>query len=415
MVGSGRTPVSLVCVFNDPDVRAACLDRSIAAGLAEAPETEFLPVDNTGGRYRSAGAALNAGARQARNDVVAFVHQDVYLHSLVALERAAARLRADPRVGLVGAVGITPSGAVAGVVRDRVVMIGRPAAGSTDVDSVDEVLFLVEREQVLREPLSEDPDLAWHAYAVEYGARVRSRGLRVVADDLVLTHNSMTTNLDRLAEAHHRVAALYPRLLPMRTTCGVIRDQRPAGPLRTAFRRRTGVATWWRESRSAARLARAAGVPVPEVVLGDVRLEIDEALDLVGASGLDVVNLGAPAADGAAWAVDGITRRGREVSATMLSPSRLTADRLDPRDGRALLVTGLDERTLASLAVPGRPHLLGLARDTGTWLLRHPRAPLARALWTRRRNAPFGRRGAPAGRPARDVRSATSATGSRDG
>ena len=58
--------------------------------------------------------------------------------------------------------------------RDRVVMIGEQAY-ATDVDSVDEVLFMIERKRALAEPLSEDPDLAWHAYAVEYGARVRDR------------------------------------------------------------------------------------------------------------------------------------------------------------------------------------------------------------------------------------------------
>ena len=50
---------------------------------------EFLPVDNVDGRYRSAGAALNHGASMARNDVVVFVHQDVFLHSLAAVIRAA--------------------------------------------------------------------------------------------------------------------------------------------------------------------------------------------------------------------------------------------------------------------------------------------------------------------------------------
>jgi len=93
MVGSQRrTPVSIVCVFNDPDVLTSCLERSILLGLADAPETEYLPVDNTDGQFASAGAALNDGARRARHDDVVLVHQDVYLHSLVALERAADRL-----------------------------------------------------------------------------------------------------------------------------------------------------------------------------------------------------------------------------------------------------------------------------------------------------------------------------------
>lgn len=390
MTVAGREPVSIVCVFNDAAVRASCLDRSIRAGLGSAPETEYIPVDNTGHRYTSAGAALNAGAAQARHRVIAFVHQDVYLHSLVALERAGAHLVASQGIGLLGAVGVTSSGEVAGVVRDRVVVIGHPSTDADAVDSVDEVLVMVTRERVLAQPLSEDPDLAWHAYAVEYGARARSQGLRVVTADLPLTHNSMTTNLDRLTEAHQHVARLYPALTPLRTTCGVVRTMDHDGRVRTVLRRRRGVATWWHESIAAITLARAAGVPLRDVVLADVRLDLDEALDRAGATGLDVVNLDLPPGD---WDVDGLTRRGRPVAATARAADGLHA--LPPAaEGRALLVTGVDEAVLARLAPALRdtPHVLGLWRDTGTWLLCHPDVACARGLWTARRQAPFGRR-----------------------
>lgn len=390
-----RAPVSVVCVFNDPEVRATCLDRSIEAGLADAPETEYLPVDNTQGQFASAGAALNDGARRARHEVVVFVHQDVYLHSLPALERAAADLLADPSVGLVGAVGITASDTVSGVVRDRVVMIGHPAAQDTEVDSVDEVLFAISRDRVLREPLSEHPDLAWHAYAVEYGARVRSQGLRVVTRDVPLTHNSMTTNLDRLAEAHAHVGRLHPELLPLHTTCGVVRPAAQRSHWRDALRRRRGAAVWFGESVRAVRLARATARPTTSVVLGDVRLTVDDALDVLGATGLDVVNLDGPSQG---WDVDGLGRRGRDVAATSAGPDEAVRAVARVTPERALLVTGLDEPTagLLSDALRGVPHVVGLARDTGAWVLCHPAVPATagrlRALWPARRNAPFGLR-----------------------
>lgn len=397
-----RAHVSVVCVFNDPVLRAACLDRSIEAGLAEAPETEYLPIDNTDNRYASAGAALNLGARLASNDVVAFVHQDVYLHSLEALERAAARLLADPTVGLVGAVGVTSSGRVAGVVRDRVVMIGQPAAEADTIESVDEVLFLVPRARALADPLSEEPDLAWHAYALEYGARARSRGQRVVVEDIPLTHNSLTANLERLTDAHEFVASLYPLLTPLQTTCGVVRTTRDSGRIRTAVRRRRGAAAWWRESLAAVGLASAADEPTNAVVLGDIRLLIDDALELAGATGLDVVNLGA--SEPSAWAVGELPRRGREVAAAA-RPAAAFEALPTPATGRALLVTGVDRSVLRRLAPALRdtPHVLGLLRDTGAWLLCHPGAPQARALWTTRRSAPFGRR----------ITAAPAATGAR--
>ncbi len=75
-------------------------------------------------------------------------------------------------------------------------------SGLAEVDSLDEVLFMMRRDQILRHPLSEEADLSWHAYAVEYGARLRSMGYRVAVANIPLTHNSLTINLDRLAEAH---------------------------------------------------------------------------------------------------------------------------------------------------------------------------------------------------------------------
>ncbi|KQR12198.1 hypothetical protein [Cellulomonas sp. Leaf334] len=404
-----RAPVSIVCVFNDLDVRTTCLDASVDAGRAEAPQTEYLPVDNRDGRFTSAGAALNDGARRARHDVVVLVHQDVYLHSLVALEEAAAALLDDPGTGLLGAVGITSSDTVAGVVRDRVVMIGAPSSPSVPVDSLDEVLFLVERDRVLDQPLSEHPDLAWHAYAVEYGARVRSQGLRVRTHDVVLTHNSMTTNLDRLAEAHAHVARTYPDLLPLHTTCGVVRASAHRGRWSTAWRRRHGVATWARESFVAARLARSTGGSARDVVLGDIRLDVDDALDVVDADRLDVVNVVASRADAQPWRPVSVTRRGRDVSAVVATVDDLARTLAAPEPGRTLLVTGLDESALRVLAPALRalPHLVGHAQDTGSWVLVGATVGRVRALWPARRNAPFGLRprhatspGSSAGAPA---------------
>ena len=117
------------------------------------------------------------------------MHQDVYLHSLTALEEAAGRLANDESIGLLGALGVTSEGGFVGRVRDRVFLGGAPAREPTTVDSVDELLFMVPRRLLVREPLTEDPELAWHAYAVEYGLRVRARGRRVCAS----TYPSRTT------------------------------------------------------------------------------------------------------------------------------------------------------------------------------------------------------------------------------
>lgn len=53
------------------------------------------------------------------------------------------------------------------------VLLGKSAPRPRVADSLDEMLFLALRRLVLQEPLTESPEMAWHAYAVEYGLRAK--------------------------------------------------------------------------------------------------------------------------------------------------------------------------------------------------------------------------------------------------
>ncbi|WP_194409708.1 glycosyltransferase [Microbacterium cremeum] len=381
-----RTPTSIVCVYNDPEVLGSCLARSISAGLHSAPQTELIAVDNRGNPFPGAGAALNHGARQARNDVVVFVHQDVVLHSLVALEEAAGVLVADPGIGIAGAVGIDSRQRVLGRIRDRVVVIGETVSGPRDVDSLDEVLLLVRRDLVLKEPLSEDPLLAWHAYGVEYCARARSAGLRAVALDIPLTHNSLTTNLDALDLAHQRVADLYPRLVPIRTTCGTIWGGEAPRGVGRRLRRVRGARVWWGESLEARALSRVA--PSSPIVLADVRILIDEMLARGEMRSLRALDL--DTGDGEPTRADGMSRHGRPfvVASVSTDVAREAIGHRDPTE--LLLITAADARRLAALGPVGDvPHVVGHSRDTGVWVLIGVPAARLAPLWSRIRNRPF--------------------------
>lgn len=379
-------PVSIVCVFNDEAQLASCLRRSIETGHDTAPSTELIAVDNRDGRFANASAALNHGARLARHEVIAFAHQDVYLHSLPTLEEVAAALLARPAIGLVGAVGVMADGAVAGVVRDRVVMIGTRSQWDTDVASVDEVIFLLRRSDVLSSPLLEDPRLGWHAYAVEYCARLHHEGRGVATADMLVTHNSLTVNLAGLADAHARVAELHPGELPLATTCGVVRAREPR--MTTLARRRRGAATWVRESRIAAQVAAQAGTAALEVVLGDIRLEIDDALDQLGSGALTAVHV-APEVD-SRWDVDGLPRRGRLTRLLHATPSTLAALLSDRGSDEAILVTGDHQHWIPTLLdhTTADTRLLGVHGDTGAWALVSRGATAASARWQGARHRP---------------------------
>jgi hypothetical protein len=380
--------VSLVCVFNNQAVREECLDRSLAG--ADLDRVELVAVDNTDQRFATAGAALNHGARLARHDVVCFVHQDVYLHSLSRLLEVAERLGADAGDwGLLGAAGIDADGAVVGLLRDRVQLIGASAIEPVEVDSLDEVLFLARRELVLREPLAEDSDLAWHAYAVEYGVRLRDLGLRVGAVDLAITHNSLTVNLARLAEAHQRVAELHPAAVPVRTTCGVVGAEpswlRSSSVVRRHGWRRRGLA----ESLTARRARERAGAGRP--VLADVRLDVDDVVLLPGER-FRVVNVDRTSAfSSVAGDPLELTRRGEPFELVAVHSAADLLAHLRSETPGPLLCTNLAIDDLAGLGaagVVGDDAVVGI-HESDVWLLTGVAVDRLPPAWLSGRAVPF--------------------------
>jgi glycosyltransferase involved in cell wall biosynthesis len=270
--------ISIICVYNDAAVRQDCLDRSLdryIRGQDSSPGIEYIPVENIQGTHKSAGAALNCGALAARNDVLVFVHQDVFLHSIEAVIRAAQEMERD-NFGLLGAIGIRGDGRIVGLVRDRTILFGNPVAEPTDVDSVDELLFMVPRRLIMHAPITESPDMAWHAYAVEYGLRIRKLGLRVGVAHIPVTHNSLNNNRTGLDAAHARVAAQYRDMLPMRTMFGVLVQRNVNGSYRPWFASQTSRCQRIAAVLSAARkVHRCTNVPL---IYADTRLEIDEII-----------------------------------------------------------------------------------------------------------------------------------------
>lgn len=392
-MGLRREPVSIICVYNDPEVRRNCLDRSIDQQRAEALEVDYLPIDNVDSVFASAGAALNHGASLARNDYLVFVHQDVYLHSLRALEEAAAILADDESIGVLGAIGIASDGRLLGRIRDRVVLLGESEPVPAEVDSLDEVLFMIPRATVLAEPLAEVPQLAWHAYGVEYGLRMRAIGKRVAAMNLAVTHNSLTINLAKLDVAHTEVGARYPAALPVRTTCGTVTSATTGSAKSPLLKSHRWRYPWLKESLPAHRARRAAGGG--RFLLSDIRRDIDEVIG-GRTEPLVVVNV---EDDIDAFAEDrgtalALSRRGQPVELTSIPRTELAGllDRWTP--DTSMLVTNLldSDFTLIGARIDKQHRIAGYHEEIGHWLLLGPATGSLPPQWRSARANPFGMR-----------------------
>ena len=379
--------VTVVCVYNDPEVLQNCLRRSIEAYSGD-HEVELVAVDNTHREFTSAGAALNHGARLAQQELLVFAHQDVYLHSIDLLV-SRGRVLASSQWGLLGANGFTGDGNSVGRMRDRVLVIGAPAATPVEVDSVDEVLFMVLREVILQYPLTEDPLLAWHAYAVEYGLRMRQLAKRVGAVDLAITHNSLTINLDKLDEAHEYVGKLYPDFRPIQTTCGMVGATHRRWRDIPIVRRHGWRARWFRQSIQALRARQRIHVPV---ILTDISHDVD-LLPFSNDSPLHLFNLDS-CGGFAEYASEplSITRNRRPVimqAVQEVSQLASLLQRLEPAD--YVLVTDLSLDDLETIGTFWKKRRCVIGYQTGVfWIFGGADASELPHQWSRPHSVPFG-------------------------
>lgn len=233
--------ISVVVVFND----RALLEEMLGASLArQRPAPEVVAIDNTGGTYSSAAAALNVGARQASGEYLFFAHQDVSFSSEDWLERAERLLRELPDAGIAGVAGARARAGSEGreivsLIEDAVppqrtdhVALSEP----TRVETVDECAFFVPRSVFADQAFDERTCDGWHLYAVEYSLSASAAGLQVYALPLPLYHRSQGAVVQvlgfttyegayfrALAKVLRKHRARHPRV---HTSCGVWRADR---------------------------------------------------------------------------------------------------------------------------------------------------------------------------------------------
>ena len=209
--------ISIVCVYND----AAVLDGRLLGSLArQSARHEVVPVDNRASRFASAAAALNWGASQARGDWLLFAHQDVALLSGDWLARAENLLESHAPRGWCGAAGTDASGRFRGMLVDRAALDGEPFDAPEEVQTLDECLLIRGRDGEGRAYFDEGLT-GWHAYGVEACCAAIRGGAKNYVLPLPVWHDSASTNMRGLEEAHRYVWEKHGAALRrITTTCG---------------------------------------------------------------------------------------------------------------------------------------------------------------------------------------------------
>lgn len=227
---------SLITACNNDALLQSCLAASPGARSAG----DFQVMRG----YASAGAAYNAGMRQASGDILVFAHQDIYFPENWDARLSAAvgwLSRRDPKWAVLGVFGITRERRSLGHVYCTGLgrVLGRDFTDPVECTSLDEIVLVLRRSA----GLAFDEQLpGYHFYGTDICLEAQRRGLKSYIAPAFCLHN--TEGMTFLPRAFWR-AYFYMRRkwwaqLPVRTPCTIIR-RLPLPliehPLRSAYAR----------------------------------------------------------------------------------------------------------------------------------------------------------------------------------
>lgn len=142
--------------------------------------------------FACAGGAYNAGISEARNEIMVFAHQDVYLPESWLRDLAAAldRLqRTDPHWGVLGVYGISDTRERDGFVYSTGLKatLGMRFVGAIEALTLDELLLIVRRSSGL---FFDEKLPGFHLYGADLCAQAREESMKSYIIPAFCIHNS---------------------------------------------------------------------------------------------------------------------------------------------------------------------------------------------------------------------------------
>ena len=187
---SAGEPITFIVAVNDSRELKFNL---LTSAVADSPIHQWLLVDNHGNaRYRNISQLYCDAARDAKHDLMFFIHQDVYLPPTWERQMYASLRQLevlDPEWGVVGAVGVVPTHngrekTLVGHWRDPH-QYRHSQDLPQEVQSLDEMWLGLRK----RRSLSFDPRLpGFHCYGIDISLSAHARGLKSYALDAFVWH-----------------------------------------------------------------------------------------------------------------------------------------------------------------------------------------------------------------------------------
>lgn len=171
--------ISIICLCNNKKVYNQYLKNSLAN--QRNCSYELLLIDNKNNKYSSASKAFNEISKIAKGDLLMFVHQDIELTDEYTLNKIEDCFKQTHDLGIIGIAGAKGKDVISNIYHSekKVLVSSNHITEVTEVNSLDECLFVVPKDIVLNNPFDEEICNNWHLYAVEYCYRMKTLGKKV--------------------------------------------------------------------------------------------------------------------------------------------------------------------------------------------------------------------------------------------
>lgn len=211
--------ITFVVATNDKEILAANLCASPA--LRESNRHQVLIQEN----FPSATRAYNDAIRRSRNDLMVFIHQDVYIPvSWISDLQAALDVleQEDPSWGVLGCWGVTTDARERGYLfTTRWGLIGKEFQPPTRVQTLDEVVLIMRKSSGL---YFDDSLPHYHFYGTDICMAAASHHLTCYAISALCIHNTKQISVfpKEFYKGYQHVKRRWKEELPIHTSCTTI-------------------------------------------------------------------------------------------------------------------------------------------------------------------------------------------------
>lgn len=182
--------ISIICICNNRRMYNNYLLPSLAK--QRNCNYEIIRIDNEKNEFSSAIAAFNSVIKEAKGEHLMFIHQDVALEDDLFLSKVQTYMDTYNNVGIAGVAGAKEKTIYSNIYHSlpRVLVSDVRLDDVVEVNGLDECLFIISKETILKYPFDELTCNNWHLYAVEYCYQMKKLNKSVVVLPLDAYHAS---------------------------------------------------------------------------------------------------------------------------------------------------------------------------------------------------------------------------------